>query len=428
MSWDSLYQWKQITSLKFDSTHPVFHTLTNWLITRVWFSPAAVAFAQILVLSGLLGALLAFLGRRGTPHRFLAGVSIWLAIVPSVALTTITLWKDVWFTAALMAVMLILGRMLDTSGNWLARFRNIALFGLTLAALTLYRYNGILPALATITACAVLFRFRRVRIGGVALLYVALIVIFLGPVQRFLKVYELPIVSAYAVPLQQLAAVMHDQKPMPSRDDEFLRRILPRDAWAVDYNPYNHGTLIGDRPIDLGFFVTHRIDFFRVWARTFVRYPIHFIQAWLDQTSILWRINEEPGAYTYTVPKDIEPNDFGLTSRSLLPRLHGMLTRLTWWSEQRPLNWFVWRPALWFWVSIWFTALAVARNGFRNALPVMPLAANMAGLFLTIGVQDMRFAFPAFFVAPVMIAWFLSTPDGRSGGKEAVDRPLHPTS
>ena len=51
MSQDSIDQWAQVVSAHFNDAHPVFHTLLIWLITRFWFSPAAVVVFQIIILS-----------------------------------------------------------------------------------------------------------------------------------------------------------------------------------------------------------------------------------------------------------------------------------------------------------------------------------------------------------------------------------------
>jgi hypothetical protein len=40
MSSDSFGQWHEIVTGVFYDAHPAIHTLTMWLITRLWFSPA----------------------------------------------------------------------------------------------------------------------------------------------------------------------------------------------------------------------------------------------------------------------------------------------------------------------------------------------------------------------------------------------------
>src|SRR5262249_38322432 len=63
MSPDSLEQWRQVLQGEINNEHPAFHTLTIWLITRVWFSPAAVALTQILALALMFGLVIRELER-----------------------------------------------------------------------------------------------------------------------------------------------------------------------------------------------------------------------------------------------------------------------------------------------------------------------------------------------------------------------------
>jgi hypothetical protein len=71
MSYDSLQQWEQMTTGQLDNWHPAFHTMSNWLITRLWLSPAAVALTQIATLSLLVGWTVARIRRLGAPGRAL---------------------------------------------------------------------------------------------------------------------------------------------------------------------------------------------------------------------------------------------------------------------------------------------------------------------------------------------------------------------
>ena len=51
MTCDSTIQWAQIHSNQYNDWHPVVHTWFLKLITQVWDYPAAIAIAQILMMS-----------------------------------------------------------------------------------------------------------------------------------------------------------------------------------------------------------------------------------------------------------------------------------------------------------------------------------------------------------------------------------------
>ena len=72
MSLDSFEQWHQMTTGRYCDHHPIFHTLTNWLITRLWLSPSTVALVQLLTLAILAAWIIHRLRQWGMPR--------WLAV------------------------------------------------------------------------------------------------------------------------------------------------------------------------------------------------------------------------------------------------------------------------------------------------------------------------------------------------------------
>ena len=84
---------QQVASGDFTNSHPAFHTISMWFVTRFWDSPAAISLLQII----LLALVLAFIARR----LIALGVPLWLAVgavwvttlIPVVAPTALSLWK-----------------------------------------------------------------------------------------------------------------------------------------------------------------------------------------------------------------------------------------------------------------------------------------------------------------------------------------------
>ena len=99
---DSVDQWTQMTTLRLTGYHSPLHTLTNWMVTRVAASPAAVAIAQILGLSLTFAAVLHRCRRRGASRALLGATTIVFALAPPNGFMAITLWKDVPYTIALL--------------------------------------------------------------------------------------------------------------------------------------------------------------------------------------------------------------------------------------------------------------------------------------------------------------------------------------
>src|SRR5262249_15219719 len=107
---DSFDQWQQMETGVWVEHHPVFHTVCNWLLTRGWHSPAAVALAQILVLSAAVGWGLAGMRAAGLPAWLAALTCGFLALTPANGTMVIFLTKDTPFAIALLVLTLLVLR------------------------------------------------------------------------------------------------------------------------------------------------------------------------------------------------------------------------------------------------------------------------------------------------------------------------------
>lgn len=94
LSTDSVNQWSQVLTGNFVDAHPASHTILLWLITRVWFHPAAIALAQIVSTAVVIAWGLGKLHQAGAPSNLLWLISGIFAISPVDNVMVITLWKE----------------------------------------------------------------------------------------------------------------------------------------------------------------------------------------------------------------------------------------------------------------------------------------------------------------------------------------------
>jgi hypothetical protein len=169
MSQDSFYQWMQILDFEFDAWHPIFHTLLNWLITRVWMSPAAVASAQILSLSLAVGYALYRFEKAGVPKLAVGAAAIISAFVPANAFYMVTLWKDVLYTIIYIWLTVFMLEIYYSRGQWITEVKNLILLGTMLACAGLTRHNGFIEMTILVIFLVVLYKrnWRRWMITGI---------------------------------------------------------------------------------------------------------------------------------------------------------------------------------------------------------------------------------------------------------------------
>ena len=160
LSGDSVDQLGQAARFEFLNFHPVTHTFSLWLVTRVWDEPGAVTLLQVLLLGGLLGYTARRLTQVGVPWWLAATAAFLTAAVPMVAATTITIWKDVPYSIAMLwafAELLVLAR--SPRAFWSGRSGPVRL-GIALGLLWVTRANGLITVLLFLIALAIGFRGR----------------------------------------------------------------------------------------------------------------------------------------------------------------------------------------------------------------------------------------------------------------------------
>ena len=126
MSQDSIAQWEQVAKNSFANNYPSFHTLTNWLITRVWLSPAAIAAAQIIALAVIFSLTMVELGRWGIASRVRAYVTAVFCLSPVNGMMAVSLWKDIPYTCAMLGLFTVLLRSVRSEGRWLSGAQGMA--------------------------------------------------------------------------------------------------------------------------------------------------------------------------------------------------------------------------------------------------------------------------------------------------------------
>ena len=400
MSPDSVEQWKELLAFKFIDWHPVFHTLTYWLITRLWLSPAAVVMTQIVILSLVLGWGLLVLRQFGSPRWLTWLTVILLAALPSVGFMVIVLWKDVFYSTAVTALTIMILELVLTRGQWIEeRFAWISL-GAIVALIALYRQNGIVPAFGTMTVLLFAYRDRWKLLARAFVLALLLWAGIRGPFYTAIGVNR-DVDSGLGIALSHLIArYTNTAVPFSTEERALLTRIRGAEVWP--YNCYMENALFYDGNYDYVAAKENINSLVLLSAKLIHRDPQIFLQHLACNGSFAYQITQPPNSEYETVFTNIFTNDFGLKTESKLP---GVKSFLSAWDGQTPgpLNWLIWRVP--FWNYLLFGALLVyslRTHNWKSWLIMVPIVLNILPLIpLTIS-QAYRFVFSSTLVSVLM--------------------------
>jgi hypothetical protein len=398
MSPDSHEQWAQMTSWRLNNFHPAWHTLTLWLVTRPWQSPAAVATVQIAALALVLAVTLRELRAAGVPRWPLALVAVAFAASPVNGMTVITIWRDIPYAIACLGLVPLILRLVRTGGQTARRVGTSVGLVVGLLAIALYRHNGVIVAAGLGVALAGLWR----RLALATVLAVIAYLVMLGPVFGALGVS--PIRPAYLLSrqIQQLAAIVHSGAPLSPDERAVVTHVDPEGVWQRLYSCYSLNSIYVER-MDLTYVDAHPDEVLRAWWALAPRHvPLLAGDQVLCAGSLVWRVRQPFDGWLYTIA---DPTADG--RRSPAPRLQDVLYRWVAWSLAPPrLSW-IWRPALALYVLLFCVAVGAARvRDWRFLAVGLPAVLNSLVWLLVVSSQDARYQYAVYvtgLVAPALL-------------------------
>lgn len=360
MSPDSLIQWREMLHGKYDDWNPAFHTMTIWLLTRLWMSPAIVAVAQIISLALVAGWGMSVLQHHGVPRQVLLCTSFLFALIPVNGLMAVTLWKDVAYSCAMLALVICLFQIVMTRGEWLAYRLNWLLLGIILVLLSLYRHNGIGPAIATIIVLMICFP-RYWRTLSLAVLCAAMVYGGVkGPLYNALDVQR-------SDPLAKVAKrLSSDLFSLPEKNSE--TNVI--DSKAIDKVSAEKPSVPFLQVVMERIHSTSRL--WRIQPLTEFHIRIEYVNMWRTRKGSELSIRYMSG------------NDLGYSEHSLLPILLIKISRFFDWSRSEGLFSLMWRPAVFLYALTGLLAMLSWRLRLRLYLLLVPLLANSLPYFLMV--------------------------------------------
>ena len=297
MSYDSVNQWHQMVTFSFNDHHPPLYALTMWLLTRLWFSPAAVATFQIALQALAVCFALFTLARLGASKTLLWSLALFFALFPVYGIYSVILWKDVPYSVCLLLLTVMLLRVLSSGGAALdSRLFQVGL-GVILALIVLLRHDGLLPYVGTLAALSV-WVWKRPR-GMFLVLSVSLGLIFLVryPVYNALKVTRSQgSILTGKLYLFQIAAVVESGGSISPQERETIEETISFEAIREHYTPYTADPMLNSPGVSWEWVNVegHRQELVRLWLELVRRHPAAIARHIQRNRSILWRAIPTP--------------------------------------------------------------------------------------------------------------------------------------
>ncbi len=294
MSYDSFAQWFQFTTGPMIDWHPAFHTMSNWLITREWTSPAAVALAQILALSAVVGWGLAKMRQKGMPFWLAAAICLVLALSPADGATVITLWKDVPYAICLLLMGLLTVEIVTSQGVWLDGRWAWALLSITAALTALYRHNGPMIAFGSLGVLLIAYRQKWLKMALALSLAVGCWLGVRGPLYWYAGVQPTPASLQLCPVLHHIAAHSNAGTPLTADEQALMAQVHPLVDGKWPYDPTNVGPMFDDK-LNAEQIGAHRRELVRLFLTLAWQRPTVELKHVIRNSAMVWQITHTYG-------------------------------------------------------------------------------------------------------------------------------------
>ncbi len=259
---------------------------------------------------------------------------------------SITMWKDVLFSAAVLVLTVTIYRIMvckicaaegsGETGHKIGRLtiRDIILFLISSFGTCLLRHNGLyayILTMAVIIICDALLlkKDKKAHAGTtapdkqmtrsrfVSLLVMTLVTLFLtaiirGPIMKSNNIEGGNFAHNLPIPLQQIARVVYDGCELTPEEIAAIENINSIEYLKEEYTPGGADPTMQWAAFgDIG---AHKGEFFALWFKLGIKHPVKYISAYIDETR---------GYYTTMDPEQTEfygilPNEDDLETRPLL--------------------------------------------------------------------------------------------------------------
>ena len=238
MSSDSFEQYAQAVTNQYNDWHPVIQTLISikipLLITGGWIG--SITLSQIILYSSVLAySLTSILKYTNIKYTIIA--LLFVMFNPQTTNMAMYPWKDTLFAIASLLLMTYALHIYSSSGNWIRKPINMALFIVVIAITTLVRHNAVLFTVPLLFAVMFCIAKRRALIICISVAF--LIAGIKVPLYSVLGVTspDSRQVETLGLPLSIIGAVVkYAPEQLDPETREFAYQFANEDVWEDKYN------------------------------------------------------------------------------------------------------------------------------------------------------------------------------------------------
>ncbi len=412
--YDAQEEFNQVAQRRFTTHHPLLHVLLlggiisagNKLFGSYNAGIACYMIFQMTVLAACFTWVVDFLRKKDAPLWLRVAGTLYFAFFPVIQMYVLCSAKDTLYSAAMLAVILLLVQMAEEREAFFSTKKNVAALAGALCLMALMRHNGLYILILLIPAMAALAgrkQWMRAALAGLCALILTLGVS--AGLKTVFHAEDSENQEMLTVPIQQLARTWTlSPEVFTEEEEEVLFSFLPREA-LKRYTPK-----LSDN-VKISFnnaaYAQDSSAFWRLWLSIGGKAPASYLNAWLLTSYGFWYPDAVLDGYqgntvfTFTYG---ESSYFGYETElpgqrhSFIPWLDALFEKMSLelFQQRVPVVSMLFSPGFLFWVYAAGIVFLVRCGRFRQAAAFLPAGLNWLTVLLG----------PTSLVRYVLIFWF----------------------
>lgn len=384
--------WHTVTiELFYDIGYFLFHDVNAALCT---YTAVQAVFASL-----CYAYLLTTLYQLRLPTIWLGFTTFLYCFLPYNIIFSITIGKDILFGLGLLLMITGLARILLDIGkvSWLNYFA----FFIGSVGFSLWRTNGFFIYVIFSLICGLCFYKSMKKL----LLFMGIVSVFcwalLNPYLEAREISDGAVTETMAVPFQQIARVVVNERELSEEETEQLSIIFHLDEVKEVYTPIRVDPVKFEafRDLNYEYFTEHLGDYAKLWIQIGLKYPGDYTLAWIDQTKGFWHGGYDMGVYD----KQFPGNDLGIENIVLSQSVSSVVQQYFRLFE-RP-DYLVFFKSIGF--AVWIILMCFVVNLMRRRkqiLLALPQLILLLSFWLGVPVfAEFRYAYPLFVTSPLVV-------------------------
>lgn len=271
---------------EFTTHHPPIHTalitvcinLGHMLTGSYNFGAFIYTMVQTVATCFIFSYTIFYMAKKKVPKSIRLFSTLFYAFCPTISFMTITMYKDIPFALALLALTICIT---EIATNLEIFIKNRVMIFLTIIAVFLvaiFRNNGLYAVVISTPIIMLCIKKHKIKVGAIFITGIALCVFVTGPVYNMCKIGKGSSKEAFSVILQQYARITkYKEDELTDQEKSAIYKYLPVDNIAELYNP------VFSDPVKHQFsdqaFKEDKVTLFKTYFQLAIKYPIHTISS-----------------------------------------------------------------------------------------------------------------------------------------------------